>query len=61
VAQIDVVLQDFDGSRTIFPASLPLRDVIHSAQSDMVVTINKAYVRTDEKDEDGRTIYVERK
>ena len=57
--QAEVVLRDFDGARTIFTASLPLRDVISAAQSDMEVTINKTYIRTTETDDDGRVIYQE--
>ncbi len=59
-SQIEVLLRDFDGSRTVFRTSLPLRDVIGAAESDMVVTINKTYVRTNETDESGRPIYQER-
>ena len=35
MAQIEVILRDFDGSKTIFPAELPLREVIHFAQTDL--------------------------
>jgi hypothetical protein len=55
----EVILRDFDGSRTVFPTTLPLRDVISAAQSDMEVTVNKIYVRTQETDENGRVIYQE--
>ncbi|HTS77619.1 MAG TPA: hypothetical protein VMG40_15510 [Bryobacteraceae bacterium] len=58
-SQTEVVLRDFDGSRTIFETDLPLRDVISAAQSDMVVTVNKTYIRTAETDERGRVIYQE--
>ena len=59
MTKTEVILQDFDGSRTIFPAELPLERVIHSAQSDMEVTVDKSYVRTDQADDRGRPIYVE--
>lgn len=58
-ARAEVVLRDFDGTRTIFTTELPLRDVIGAAQSDMVVTVNKTYIRTSESDENGRIIYQE--
>ena len=38
---VDVVLRDFDGSRTIFPTELPLKNVIHTADSDLVTVVEK--------------------
>ena len=61
MGQQEVVLRDFDGSRTIFPVELPLRDVIHTAQTDGEVTVSKTYIRTEEKDDSDRVIYSERK
>jgi hypothetical protein len=45
-AQVDVVLRDFDGTRTIYPAELPLRDMIHTEQTDLEIAVDKIYVRT---------------
>jgi hypothetical protein len=59
--QVEVVLRDFDGTRTIYPAELPLRDMIHTEQTDLEIAVDKIYVRTDERDEHGRTIYSERR
>jgi hypothetical protein len=59
--QVEVVLRDFDGTRTIYPAELPLRDMIHTEQTDLEFAVGKIYVRTDERDERGRTIYSERR
>jgi hypothetical protein len=59
--QVEVVLRDFDGTRTIYPAELPLRDMIHTEQTDLEFAVDKIYVRTDERDERGRTIYSERR
>lgn len=59
--QAEVVLRDFDGSRTIFKTAVPLRDVISAAQSDMEIWVNKTYVRTAETDDGGRVIYQERR
>ena len=56
---VDVVLRDFDGSKTIFPTELPLKDVIHTADSDLDIEVEKLYVKTEEKDDDGRVVYVE--
>ena len=61
MAQIEIILRDFDGSKTIFPTELPLREVIHSAQTDLGITVNKSYVRTAEEDDSGRIIYAERR
>ena len=57
--QVEVVLRDFDGTRTIFNTDLPLRDIVHTAQTDMELTVNKTYRRTTEQDEQGRPVYVE--
>jgi hypothetical protein len=59
IAQIEVVLRDFDGTRTIFNTDLPLRDILHTGQTDMDVIVNKTYRRTTEQDEQGRPAYVE--
>jgi len=58
VAVIEVVLRDFDGTETIYPAELPLRSVIHTGLSDMEMVITRAYAKTDEKDDRGRPVYV---
>jgi len=59
MSETQVILRDFDGAKTVFTTELPLRDVISAAQSDMVVTVNKTYVRTAELDDEGRVIYQE--
>jgi catechol 2,3-dioxygenase-like lactoylglutathione lyase family enzyme len=56
---VEVVLRDFDGTRTIFPTQQPLKDIIHTAQTDLEITVPKIYVRTDQTDESGRVIYAE--
>jgi hypothetical protein len=56
---VDVVLRDFDGSKTIFPTELPLKNVIHTADSDLVTVVEKLYVKTEEKDDSGRVVYAE--
>jgi len=60
VGQVEVVLRDFDGTRTLYPTDLPLRDVIHTSEMDLGIEVGKTYVRTSEVDERGRTIYAER-
>lgn len=58
---IEVVLQDFDGSRTIYPAELPLQDLIQAAQTeDLGTVVGKVYARTNEMDAHERVIYTER-
>ena len=58
----EVVLRDFDGSRTIYPTELPLRDLIQSAETeDLGTVVGKVYAKTDERDEHGRIIYTEQR
>jgi len=57
--QTEVLLRDFDGTRTIFTTELPLRGVIHSEVTDLDITEDRTYARTGERDEHGRTIYTE--
>ena len=57
---IEVVLRDFDGSRTIYPTELPLRELIHTAETDeLEMVVGKIYAKTDETDHHGRVIYTE--
>jgi hypothetical protein len=57
---VDVVLQDFDGSTTIYPAELPLRELINTAETeDLDTVVGKTYAKTDETDDHGRIIYAE--
>ena len=59
---VQVVLKDFDGSKTIFPTELPLRDVIHTAETEYLDTVvGKMYLKTEEKDDEGRVVYAERR
>ena len=59
---VQVVLQDFDGSKTIFPTELPLRDVIHTAETeDLDTVVGKMYLKTEEKDDEGRVVYAEQR
>ncbi len=48
---MEVVLRDFDGSRTIFPTTLPLKDIISAVQTDLAAVAGKAYVKTEEMDD----------
>ena len=58
---IEIILRDFDGTRTVYKTEPPLRKLIATAQSEMDVMIHKTYVKTEEKDERGRIIYTEQK
>jgi len=59
---VEVVLRDFDGSRTIYPTQLPLKNIIHIAETeDLETVVGKNYAKTDEKDGHGRIVYVERR
>ena len=58
----EVVLRDFDGSRTIYPTELPLRQIISTAEvEDLGAEVVKSYVKTDETDGLGRVIYTEQR
>jgi len=59
---IEVVLRDFDGSRTIYPTELPLRELIQTAETeDLGAVVGKIYAKTDETDAHGRVIYTEQR
>jgi hypothetical protein len=59
---IEVVLRDFDGSRTIYPTELPLRNLIHTAETeDLGTVVGKIYAKTEETDEHGRVVYTEQR
>lgn len=57
---MEVILQDFDGSRTIYTTDSP-GEVIHSMQTDLGYPVAKVYARTQDRDDAGRTIYVEQR
>jgi len=58
---VEVVLRDLDGSRTIFPATLPLKDILSNVETDLGVAVRKVYVKTDEKDNQERVVYEEQR
>ena len=55
---VEVILQDFDGTRTIYPVEMPA-EVIHYIHTDSGIPEPKVYVRTADHDESGRPVYVE--
>jgi hypothetical protein len=57
---VEVVLRDFDGSRTIAPTTPPLKDIISAVETDLGAAAGKVYVKTNEKDDQGRVVYAER-
>lgn len=59
---IEVVLRDFDGSRTIYPTEPPLREIISTVEAeDLGTEVVKSYLKTDETDDLGRIIYTEQR
>jgi hypothetical protein len=60
VATIEVILRDFDGSETVYPTETPLREVIHTGITDMEMLVTRAYAKTEQTDDRGRVIYVQR-
>jgi len=60
IAGREVVLRDFDGTKTIYPAKMPLPDMISNGDTDEGILVMRRYAKTDQQDEHGRTVYVER-
>jgi hypothetical protein len=60
MAMAEVVLKDFDGTKTIYPARMPLPAMISNSATDEGVRVIHRYAKTDQRDEHGRTVYVER-
>src|SRR5580700_8099834 len=56
-AMAEVVLTDFDGTKTIYRANVPLSDVISNRDTDEGVLVIRSYARTGQRDEQGRTVY----
>jgi hypothetical protein len=58
---VEAVLRDFDGSKTIFPTELPLKDIIATTETDLETVEGKIYLKTDETDDHGRVVYAEQR
>ena len=60
IAMVEVVLRDFDGTKTIYPAKLPLPEMISNGDTSDGILVMRHYAKTDQRDEQGRIVYVER-
>ena len=60
IAVAEVVLSDFDGTKTVYPAKMPLPELISSDETDEGILVTRHYAKTNQRDEHGRTLYVER-
>jgi hypothetical protein len=60
IAVSEVVLRDFDGTKTIYPAKMPLPEMISNGDTDEGILVMRSYAKTDQRDEDGRTVHVNR-
>ena len=60
IAVTEVVLRDFDGTKTIYPAKIPLPELISHGDTDEDILVTRRYAKTDQRDKHGRTVYVER-
>ena len=58
-AVAEVVLRDFDGTKTIYPAKLPLPEMISNGDTSEGILVMRHYTKTDQRDAYGRTEYVE--
>jgi hypothetical protein len=59
IAAGEVVLRDFDGTRTIYTAKMPLPELISNGDRDQGVLVTRRYAKTAQRDEHGRTLYAE--
>lgn len=60
IAVAEVVLRDFDDTKTIYLAKMPLAEMISNSDADEGILVTRRYAKTDEQDEHGRTVYAER-
>jgi hypothetical protein len=60
IAVAEVVLRDFDGTKTIYLAKMPLPGMISNGDTDQGILVMRRYAKTDQRDEHGRTVYIER-
>ena len=60
IAVAEVVLRDFDGTKTIYTEKMPLPELISYGDTDEGILLRRRYAKTDQRDEHGRPIYVER-
>lgn len=56
----EVILRDLDGTETVVTKESPLPEVIHTEESGSGEFVTaRAYVRTAERDDEGRPVYAE--
>ena len=60
IAVAEVVLRDFDGTKTIYLAKMPLPEMISNGDTDEGILVMRHYAKTDQRDEHERIVYVER-
>jgi hypothetical protein len=46
--------------KTIYPAKMPLPELLSQGDTDEGILVMRRYAKTDQQDEHGRTAYVER-
>ena len=59
IATSEVLLRDFDGTRTIYLSKLPLPELISCDSAEEGIAVRRRYGKTDQRDESERTIYEE--
>jgi len=59
IAVAEVVLKDFDGTKTIYTEKMPLPELISYGDTEEGILLRRRYAKTDQRDEHGRTVYVE--
>jgi hypothetical protein len=53
----EVILRDFDGTETIYPAELPLAPIIRTADTDAGIMVTRRYIKSEETDRLGRKVF----
>ena len=59
IAVAEGVLKDFDGTKTIYLAKMPLPKMISNGDTSEGILVMRHYTKTDQRDEHGRIVYVE--
>ena len=57
IAATEVLLQDFDGTRTIYRSKMPLPELISCDSADDGIAVSRHYGKTDRRDDSGRPVY----
>ena len=54
-----MLLRDFDGTQTVYPAKAPLPELIRTGDEEEGILVTHRYVKSEERDPQGRIVYLE--